>query len=56
MKQTSINLLRNEKNNLVKRAICGMISAIASFEIPDKGWDEMRDVIINVIYNQLVNL
>lgn len=49
MKQISINLLHNEKNNLVKRAICGMISAIASFEIPDKGWNEMRDVIINVM-------
>lgn len=48
VKHCSIDFLRKEKNNLVKRAICGMVSAIAKIEVPKNGWDEMKETIISV--------
>lgn len=50
VKHCSIDFLRKEKNNLVKRAICGMVSAIANIEVPKNGWDEMKETIISVFH------
>ena len=48
VKENTIALLRNEKNNLVRKAICGIISAIADLDVVKNQWVEIKDVIINV--------
>ena len=48
MKSATLQYLKNEKNILVKRAICGMISAIASFEMESNQWPEVLAEITTV--------
>ena len=49
VKSATLLYLKNEKNILVKRAICGMISAIASFEMESNQWPEVLTDITTVI-------
>ena len=58
MKENSIGLLKNknEQNSLVRKAICGIISAIADVDVQKGQWVEIKDIIINVelFYNLVI--
>ena len=41
-------MLMQEQNESVKRAICGIISSIASFEFPLGSWPEIVSTILSV--------
>ena len=43
-------MLMNEQNESVKRAICGIISSIASFEFPLGSWPEIINTILSVFH------
>lgn len=55
VKHFSVDLLHKEKKHLVKKAICGIVSAIAKIEVPQNGWNEMKDIIISVFHFQFFN-
>ena len=48
VKSCSIEMLMQEQNESVKRAICGIISSIASFEFPLGSWPEIVSTILSV--------
>lgn len=49
VKSSIIALLEAESNDRVRRGICGMISSIALIELPKGQWNEVKQVILQVV-------